>query len=79
MSKKALLTFAILIDEGLGDVRTAVKLYRQDDGALVWRLRSERGERVGVLPTPATLDQAKRDALAAYPVGSVWGLEANWG
>jgi hypothetical protein len=76
---KALLSFRITVDheDRHTPVVSHVKLYREDDG-LIWRIEGPNGDSVDVLPRPKTVEQAKADVRAAYPLHSPFKPWAIW-
>jgi hypothetical protein len=75
---RALLKFSVSVDR-LGDDNPAqidVRLYR--NGCVMrWHIGNEFGEEVGVLPSPLSIKQAKKDVLAVFG-GASWQLRASW-
>lgn len=68
---KALLNLRLTVDHDEVNGKTVpvyvfVKLYREVDDGLVWRIGGELGDECETLPRPKTVAQAKKDARAAY-------------
>lgn len=76
---KALLSFRITVDheDRNAPVYVNIKLYNED-GALVWRIDSERGDECETLPRPASIEQATADVRAVYPVHGPFKPVAGW-
>jgi hypothetical protein len=76
---KPLLKLRLTVDheEDRSEVYSWIMLLREEDG-LIWRIDGPLGDEVEVLPRPKTVKQAKEDARAVYPKGSVWHPFATW-